>query len=86
MPREKNAPNTFGVMKVQTLGHVDDKPEHDALTINAATDGDLADALAYRGYDVTLKQPTESALESRRKKRDKRLAQKAKEEAKGNED
>lgn len=66
--REPNAGPKFGEVKYQTTGTQTDDPGWDAMTINSAPDTELAYALAMRGYDVTIRVPSDEAIAMRKKR------------------
>jgi hypothetical protein len=67
-PRKPNTPAVVGMMKHEIgAAFRPDVPEYDKITINAAHDGQLADALALRGYDVIMRVPSDKTIARRAK-------------------
>lgn len=72
--RSSNRPGVYGGLNIDSCGSQNDLFENDSLTVNRADDYTLAHALALRGYDVKLKEPTPRQVEMRKKERDARNA------------
>jgi len=65
----KRTPNSgacSGSMSIKIArARLDDLPEYSDITVNEATDYELFDALARRGYDVKLSTPNAKTLDRR---------------------
>lgn len=67
--RAKNASKVVGRIRMLTLGKLSDSDDYDAMTVNEASDIDLAFALSMRGYDIYATTPTPVAIQRRNAKR-----------------
>lgn len=63
--RTKNAMAEFGKLTMKPTVPPSDKERFDSLPVNRASDCDLAEALASRGYDVTCVWVSPETLERR---------------------
>ena len=76
--REKNTRALYGKLTVKPCVSEPDKEAFDTLTVNRADDGDLVEALARRGYDVTCTWVTPEVLARRGAAMEKKRAARAK--------
>ena len=76
--REKNTRALYGKLTLKPCVAEPDKESFDALAVNRASDGDLVEALARRGYDVTCTWVSPEVLARRGAALEKKLAARAK--------